>query len=120
MDPDNAVFEPEKTFDRTLKRSAPVQRPSPPRGSAVSVFFMYVPDVQQIAEQPFDLPAPAHIFSFFQNKLDGMTVLAFGTILAVQFGKNVFDEQIHKISSSLDELNDSMEVINHCCEVEAT
>lgn len=60
------------------------------------------------------------IFSFFHNKLDGMTMLAFGTILATQFGINALKEQLLNMRNTLDTLNQGMEALNQSFKTEAS
>ncbi len=58
-------------------------------------------------------------YGFFSDKLDGMSALAFGTILAGQFGGNTLKARITKIEQELTAMNDSMKLLNESCEREA-
>ena len=60
------------------------------------------------------------IFSYFISKLDGMTVLAFGTILATQFCINTLKDHVLNIKNTLDILNKSMGALNQSYKAEAS
>lgn len=60
------------------------------------------------------------IFLYFNSKLDGMTVLAFGTILATQFCINALKDHVLNIKNTIETLNQSMEVLNQSYKTEAT
>lgn len=49
-----------------------------------------------------------------------MTMLAFGTILATQFGINALKEQLLNMRNTLDTLNQGMEALNQSFKTEAS
>lgn len=60
------------------------------------------------------------VFEFFHKKLDGMTMLAFGTILATQFLGNILKERVHQIRNDLDAINKGIEALNKSYEAEGS
>lgn len=60
------------------------------------------------------------IFLYFNSKLDEMTVLAFGTILATQFCTNTLKDYVLNLKSTLEVLNQGMEALNHSLKMEAS
>lgn len=58
------------------------------------------------------------IYSTFYNKLEGMSAIAFGTILASRFARNYLEAQIQKIGKGINDLNEGMGLINDVYERE--
>ena len=58
------------------------------------------------------------IFSFFHSKLDGMTALAFGTILATQFCISTLKDYVLSMKNTLEVLNRGMEALNQTYKTE--
>ena len=58
------------------------------------------------------------IFVFFNKQLDGLTALAFGTILASQFASNFAKSRIQSIRDSLDTMNEAIDLLNQSYETE--
>ena len=59
------------------------------------------------------------VYSFFGKKLDGLSALAFGTILAGQYLENIMRGRISKMGEELTTLNEGMELLNKSYEREA-
>lgn len=59
------------------------------------------------------------VFNFFNGKLESMSAIAFGMILAGQYLGNILRCRIHEMGEELAILNESMDVINKTSEREA-
>ena len=81
----------------------------------LSYFFMLLGFILFFCVLLFD-----PIFSFFNSKLDGMTLLAFGTILATQFCIDTLKEHVQNNKNTLDNLNQSMKLLNQSYKAEAS
>lgn len=60
------------------------------------------------------------VFIFFSGKLESMSAIAFGMILAGQYFGNYLRSSIQNLGEELSLLNESMEAINKTCESEAS
>lgn len=59
------------------------------------------------------------LFSFFNSRIDGLTALSFGTILATQYFANQIQEKAEKAGEMLRAIGMAIEHLNQCSEEEA-